>query len=166
VKSAKTATRQPTPVPPATARALKLWVVLAKAHNAIAQHVEADVKRHGLTTAEFGILEALWSKGPLLLGEVQKKILVSSGGVTFLVDKLADRGLVERKPCPSDRRARYASLTDEGEALMEAIFPDHATAIRDALAGLSAADQLETTRLLKVLGLAASGATEPGPADE
>ncbi len=150
------------PVSPATARALKLWVVLAKAYKAIEQIVDADVKQHGLTPTEFGILEALYSKGPLLLGELQEKILVSSGGVTFLVDKLADRGLVERRPCPSDRRARYAALTAEGEAMMHSIFPGHAAVIREALAGLTAAEQAEATALVKSLGLAAAAAAEAG----
>ncbi len=158
-----TATRKPpTTVDAATARALKLWVVLAKAYNTIAEVVDGDVKAHGLTPTEFGILEALYSKGPLLLGELQEKILVSSGGVTFLVDKLTERGLVERRLCESDRRARYAVLTAEGEAMMASIFPAHAEVIREALSGLSAAEQVEATRLVKALGMAAAGLSEGG----
>src|SRR5512132_1872425 len=105
---------------------LKLWVVLARAYAAVAKHVEDDVARHGLTSAEFGILEALYHKGPLLLGEIQRKVLVSSGGITYLVDRLTAKGLVERQHCPNDRRARYAVLTTEGDALISDIFPHHA----------------------------------------
>ncbi|HEX6372741.1 MAG TPA: helix-turn-helix domain-containing protein, partial [Longimicrobium sp.] len=82
-----------------TDRALKLWVVLSRAHAAVAEHSQADIARSGLTPMEFGILEALHHKGPMLLGEVQKKILVTSGGVTYLVDRLAAKGLVERQRC-------------------------------------------------------------------
>src|SRR5829696_5942697 len=85
--------------------ALKLWGVLARAHNAVERHAQGHVQEHGLTLPEFGILEALYHKGPLLLGEVQRKILVSSGGVTYLVDRLTAKGLVERQDCPEDRRA-------------------------------------------------------------
>lgn len=141
---------------PATASALKLFVVLARAQRAISERVEGSLVSHGLTHTEFAILEALYHKGPLLLGEVQRKILVSSGGITFLVDKLADRGLVERRLCASDRRARYAALTRKGETLMAQIFPTHADAIREAMAGLSRAEQKQATALLKQLGLAAS----------
>ncbi len=140
----------------ATASALKLFVVLARAKRAIDERVEESLGTHGLTHTEFAILEALYHKGPLLLGEVQRKILVSSGGITFLVDKLADRGLVERRLCATDRRARYAALTRKGEALMGEIFPAHAEAIREAMAGLSRAEQKEATALLKQLGLAAA----------
>ena len=140
----------------ATATALKLFVVLARAQRAIGERVEANLVAHGLTHTEFAILEALYHKGPLLLGEVQRKILVSSGGITFLVDKLAERGLAERQLCPSDRRARYAALTKKGEALMAQIFPLHAAAIREAMAGLSRAEQKQAATLLKQLGLAAA----------
>lgn len=91
---------------------LKLYVVLSRASQALHAHTQSDIESHGLTQTEFAILEALYHKGPMLLGEVQKKILVSSGGITFLIDKLAQRGLVQRRLCESDRRARYAELTD------------------------------------------------------
>jgi len=147
-----------------TATALKLWVVLLRAAAAVTEVSKADVERHGLTGAEFAILEVLHHKGPLLLGEVQKRILVSSGGITFLVDRLADRGLVERLACPSDRRARYAALTKRGTKLMREIFPTHAAVIRGAMAGLGRADQRALTELLKTLGKeAARQAAEATP---
>lgn len=146
-----------------TATALKLWVVLARAWAAVGDVAREDIERHGLTPAEFSILEALHHKGPMLLGEVQKRVLVSSGGITFLVDRLAKRGLVERLACPSDRRARYAALTKRGSALMDDIFPAHAAAIRSAMAGLGRAEQRELTGLLKVLGKEAARVAAGGP---
>jgi MarR family transcriptional regulator, 2-MHQ and catechol-resistance regulon repressor len=141
---------------PAQRTALKLWVVLARAHAAVAANAVGDIERHGLTLAEFGILEALYHKGPMLLGELQRRILVSSGGVTYLVDRLVKRELVERRECAEDRRARYAALTEDGDRFVEEIFPAHAECVRQALSGLSSSEQLETTRLLKALGLAAA----------
>jgi MarR family 2-MHQ and catechol resistance regulon transcriptional repressor len=122
----------------------------------VARHAEADVARHGLTLAEFAILEVLYHRGPLLLGEVQRKILVSSGGVTYLVDRLAGKGLVERRECPHDRRARYAALTPAGEKLVARIFPEHARGIGHAVSGLSKAEQQQTIALLRKLGLSAA----------
>jgi MarR family 2-MHQ and catechol resistance regulon transcriptional repressor len=135
-----------------TDRALKLWVVLSRAHAAVAAHSQADIARHGLTPMEFGILEALHHKGPMLLGEVQKKILVTSGGVTYLVDRLAAKGLVERRRCEHDRRAYYAALTPAGEELIREIFPAHAQAIRRAMAGLTEQEKDEAIGLLRTLG--------------
>lgn len=139
-----------------TRTALRLWVILSRAHAAVAAHGAADIARHGLTLAEFGILEALYHVGPMLLGEVQKRILVSSGGITFLVDRLVAKELVERRSCPTDRRARYAALTPKGRALMAEIFPGHAAAIARAMQGLTEAEQQTAADLLRTLGRSAA----------
>ncbi|HEU4565117.1 MAG TPA: MarR family transcriptional regulator [Gemmatimonadaceae bacterium] len=144
------------------ATALKLWVVLARAYASIARHSVADVARHGLTPAEFGVLEALHHHGPMLLGELGGRVLVSSGGTTFVVDRLAAKGLVERRDCPEDRRARYAALTKAGERLISAIFPVHAEAIERALGGLSPTTQRDATVLLRALGRHAAALPLPG----
>lgn len=138
-------------------RALKLLVVLSRALDAVSAHVHRDVARHGLSATEFGVLEALYHKGPLLQGEVQRKILLSSGGITYTVDRLVEKGLVERRDCASDRRARYAALTPKGEALMARIFPEHAAAVQRAVSGVPARDQETLIALLRTLGLGAAG---------
>lgn len=138
------------------ARALKLWVVLARAYSAIQREVDADIARHDLTTTEFGILEALYHKGPLLLGDIQRKVLVTSGGITYLVDRLMAKGFVVREPSPNDRRARYAVLTPAGARLIRRVFPAHADCVARTLAGLDAHEQADATALLRTLGLAAA----------
>lgn len=136
--------------------ALKLFVVLSRARSAVGRIVEADISRHHLSPGEFAVLEALYHRGPLLLGELQRKVLVSSGGVTYLVDRLAEHGLVERQDCPTDRRAHFAVLTDRGRELMDRIFPEHAEVVERAVAGLSEAEQQEAIVLLRKLGFAAA----------
>lgn len=148
---------------PDTETALKLWLTMLKAYQASAELSRMDVARHGLTPAEFAILEVLYHKGPLLLGDVQRKVLVSSGGTTFLVDRLVRRGLVERQSCPSDRRARYAALTKDGIALMRRVFPAHAEAMREAMSALTPTEQKVLTGLLKRLGLGAASQAAVNP---
>lgn len=143
-----------------TALALKLWIVLSRAQTAVARHAEADMARHQLSPGEFGVLEALYHKGPLMLGAVQRKILVSSGGVTYLVDRLIKKGLVERRRCEHDRRASYAALTPAGETLIAGIFPDHAAAIEHAVDGLTRREKRAAITLLRKLGLAAAASLE------
>lgn len=142
--------------PGAQAVALKLLVVLARAHVAVEAHLHANVAAHGLTLTEFAILEVLYHKGPLLLGDVQRRILVSSGGVTYLVDRLEKKGLVERQACPDDRRARYAALTKKGQALIQRIFPAHARMIEEVMSALTTEEQREAIVLLRRLGLSAA----------
>jgi len=137
---------------PDAAPALKAWVVLARAYLAISRHVAADVARHDLTASEFGILEALYHKGPLLLGDLQKKILVTSGGVTYLVNRLAAKGLITRESFPGDKRSRFAVLTPEGSALIKQIFPAHAKRLTKVMGALSPKEQKRLTGLLRTLG--------------
>jgi MarR family 2-MHQ and catechol resistance regulon transcriptional repressor len=152
----KKSTSAPAPSDRKQETALKLWVVLARAFDSVAKNIEADVAQHDLTGTEFGILEVLYHKGPMLLGEVQRKILVTSGGITYLVDRLVAKGLVKREQCEEDRRARYAVLTPAGQALIKRIFPGHAARIEELLSGLTSAEQREATALLRKLGLAAA----------
>jgi MarR family transcriptional regulator, 2-MHQ and catechol-resistance regulon repressor len=142
-----------TSLAPRTRRALKLFVVLSRAAAAADRHAKEDVARHGIGMTEFAILELLYHRGPQLLGEVQRKILVTSGGVTYLVDRLEEKGLIERRACPEDRRARYAALTAAGERLIGKIFPGHAERLEHALSGLTSAEQDEAIRLLRKAGL-------------
>jgi MarR family 2-MHQ and catechol resistance regulon transcriptional repressor len=152
-------------VEPRHADDLKLWVVLARAHAAVERQVSEDIAEHGLSIAEFGILELLYHKGPQLLGDIQRRILVSSGGITFLVDRLEAKGLVAREACPDDRRARFAVLTPAGRALMKRIFPRHAAAVSRALSGLTRDERQAATKLLRALGLAAA-ALDSAPGTE
>ncbi|MEX2177544.1 MAG: MarR family transcriptional regulator [Gemmatimonadaceae bacterium] len=146
-----------TPRPSAAqARALKLYVVLTRAASAVNARIDEQTDLHGLTLTEFGILEALHHKGRLLLGELQKKILLSSGGVTYTVDRLAEKGLVKRLECDSDRRARYATLTPKGQALIARVFPAHAALIERTMSVLSVHEQAEVTALLRTLGTSAA----------
>ena len=153
------------PSPPGTEAALKLWVVLSRAHASISAHAAAHAADHGLSLTEFAILEVLYHRGRMVLGEIQRRILVSSGGITFLVDRLAEKGLVVRQECPEDRRAKYVALTREGTRIIREVFPSHARALTAAMRGLTLAEQQEATRLLRALGrTAAVGGLPPSPA--
>lgn len=139
---------------------LRLWTVLARAYAAVEKHSFTDIERHGLTPGEFGILETLYHRGPLLLGDLQRRVLVSSGGVSYLVDRLEKKGLVERRDYPEDRRTRLAALTPEGEELIARIFPEHARAIQRALHAIDPEVKQAAVALLRTIGRAAA-AVEP-----
>lgn len=138
-------------------RALKLFIVLERAAVAIERQVKTQADLHGLTWTEFEILEAVYHKGPLLLGDIQKKILLTSGGVTYTVDRLAEKGFLVRKECETDRRAKWAMLTPKGRELIAAIFAPMAEHIEELMSVLNAKEQEEATELLRRVGLAAAG---------
>ena len=135
--------------------ALDLFVVLSRAYNWVNAHAVRDIRCHGLNPTEFGILEALYHKGPLPLQQIGEKVLISSGNITYAVDKLEQKQLLVRRPSTHDRRVIFAELAPQGRELLATIFPQHAEAIRTAVSGLSPEEQTLAIQLLRKLGLAA-----------
>ena len=104
---------------------LKLFVVLSKAYRSVADQVAADIRKKGLNTTDFGVLELLYHQGDQTLQKIGDKILLASGSITYVVDKLEKKAYIKRVPSESDRRITYAAITEKGEALLNDIFPDH-----------------------------------------
>jgi MarR family 2-MHQ and catechol resistance regulon transcriptional repressor len=153
--------------PSSSNTALKLWVVLARAFDAMDRHSRASIARFGLGTTEFGVLEVLLHKGELPVCEVQRRILVQSSSTTYVVDKLVKRGLVRRRASRRDRRVILLALTAAGRRLIARIFPPHANAMRGAACALPPRDQVQAVRLLRALGTgAAARLAEQGANDD
>ncbi|MDT0122190.1 MarR family transcriptional regulator [Paenibacillus sp. RRE4] len=139
---------------------LQLFVVLIRAYNAVTSRSNRDIQSHGLNSTEFGVLDLLYHKGPQALQKIGEKVLMSSGNITYVVDKLQNKNLLFRRPSKEDRRVIYAELTEEGKQLFTQIFPQHHQVIIDILEGLEPSEKVEAIRLLKKLGLAAEGKTD------
>src|SRR2546428_10593274 len=134
---------------------LELWVVSARAFDSVERHSRASIARFGLGATEFGVLEVLYHKGELPVCEVRRRILVESSSTTYAVDKLVDRGLVQRRPSATDRRVILLEPTPRGRKLTGRTSPPHAAAIRHAGGALSARQQAHAVRLLRALGTGA-----------
>jgi MarR family 2-MHQ and catechol resistance regulon transcriptional repressor len=135
--------------------ALHLWVVLARAYDAVSRHARANIARFEVGATEFGVLEVLYHKGEQPVCEVQRRILVESSSTTYVVDKLVERGLVRRRVSDADRREVLLALTPAGRRVTKRIFPTHAAAMRHAVGALSLREQIQAARLLRTLGLGA-----------
>src|SRR5438132_14372762 len=133
---------------------LELFVVLSRAYNWVNAHAIRDIRCHGLNPTEFGILEVLYHKGSLPLQQIGEKVLISSGNITYAVDKLEQKQLLVRRPSPLDRRVIFAELTPQGHDLLAAIFPKHTEAIHQAVSGLTPEEQAQAAHRLKQLSLA------------
>ena len=77
----------------------------------------------------------------------------SSGNITMVIDNLEKRGHVQRKRHDIDRRSFIVHLTDQGNKLIDDIFPRHAAVIADELSVLSEIEQETLSKLCKKLGL-------------
>ncbi|WP_100333806.1 MarR family winged helix-turn-helix transcriptional regulator [Bacillus alkalisoli] len=132
---------------------LKLFVVLSRAHRTITDKANQSIQRFGLNPTEFAVLELLYHKGTQPLQQIGGKILLASGSITYVVDKLEGKGLLARKACEKDRRVTYAELTESGKELLNEIFPQHEQRIDELVAGLTKEEKQTAIDLLKKLGL-------------
>lgn len=119
------------------------------------------ISEHGLTTPQFGILEALHHLGSLSLGDLADKLLVTGGNITYVMDRLEERGLVERDRSTEDRRVVMARLTPAGRELVAEVFPEHAACVRELMEGLEGDETAELRRLLKKLGRSVAAREPP-----
>lgn len=134
---------------------LDLFIVLARAYNSVVAHSIRDIQSHGLNSTEFGVLDLLYHKGPQPLQKIGEKVLISSGNITYVADKLQKKNLLVRKASPDDRRVIFADLTDEGRAFFQSIFPQHQQVLVRAVEDLDSEEKMQAIQLLRKLGLSA-----------
>lgn len=134
-------------------QSLKLFIVLSRAHKAINETTNQFIQKSGVNPTEFAVLELLYHKGRQPLQQIGNKILLASGSITYVADKLEKRGYLARISCPSDRRVTYAEITDAGAAFMGELFPEHEQQLHELLSALTSEEKETAIELLKKLGL-------------
>jgi DNA-binding MarR family transcriptional regulator len=100
------------------------------------ERVSTALAEHKLSLGQFDILATLRRKGPrgeLSPSELLKNVALSSGGMTARLDKLAEAGLIARKPDPIDRRMLVIELTEQGERVIDSAAASRFADARDAL---------------------------------
>ncbi len=140
-----------------------LWLILWKAFDSVREHATRHIHSLGIGLSDFGILESLLHKGPQPVNTVGTRMRLTSGSITAAIDRLEQKGLVERRNDPADRRTRVVHLTEPGRKLISCAFADHAAAMEQATSGLTPAEKAEAVRLLKKLGLHAQELLDEPP---
>ena len=137
---------------------LRLWLRLLTT----ATMVETEIRRRlrvqfETTLPRFDLLAQLQRAGPLTLGEVSRRMMVSNGNVTGLATRLEAEGLIERRVNAADRREVSLALTARGRALIETVLPRVVDFWNTTLEGFSATEIRQMIRLLTRLTAAAEG---------
>ncbi|MFT4297535.1 MAG: MarR family transcriptional regulator [Micropruina sp.] len=124
----------------------------------LARHLDLARRRcfaaHGLEVWEFDVLAALRREGPpyeLSPGELVHQTLSSSGTMTNRIDRLADRGLVQRQANPDDRRGVRVRLTVQGAETVGAAMVDLVAFERGVLEALPASTRRQLAGSLRTL---------------
>lgn len=126
---------------------LRLWLRLLTCSTLIETEIRRRLaERHNFSLPRFDLLAQL-DRAPegLVLGEVSRRLMVSAGNVTSLVDGLVESGHITRAPSQNDKRVQIIRLTERGERDFRQMAADHETWIAGLLADL---DAREIRRLL------------------
>ncbi|QKE72326.1 MarR family transcriptional regulator [Arthrobacter citreus] len=101
------------------------FLLLMQSSKAIHDRIKKELAKNNISITEFSVLEVLYQRGKQTIQQIGNSILVSSGSMTYIIDKLEQRGLLIRSDCPDDRRMIHVTLTVDGNGLMDEIMPKY-----------------------------------------
>jgi DNA-binding MarR family transcriptional regulator len=110
------------------------WAGFLRAHAMLIRELDDELTRaHGMPLSSYEVLLQL-SRRPdqrMRLSQLADAVLLSRSGLSRLVQRLVDQGLVERAECPSDARGAFAVLTDEGQRRLDEARETHRAGVRE-----------------------------------
>lgn len=109
------------------------WWALLEVGSGLFDALSADLREIAqLTLEDYEVLHLLSvsDERRMRVGQLADQMLASRTRLSQRLDRLGERGLVERRKCPEDGRAINVVLTDEGMALLEEIAPRHLASVR------------------------------------
>lgn len=124
------------------------YLALMQTSKAVHDCMRVEIGKYHLSITEFSVLEVLYTLGKQTIQQISNRILISSGSMTYVIDKLEQRGLLKRIPCPDDRRVIYVTLTNNGNESMEKVLPKHEKLVESIFASLN---NTEVERLVELL---------------
>lgn len=104
---------------------IKFLIVLGKLHSSIFNNVEKHIKTLNLNISEFLVMYAISANGPLSIQNIASRIFITSGNMTYTVNKLEKRGFVKRINDKDDHRKTYIQLTNDGNIFWNNILEKH-----------------------------------------
>lgn len=145
---------------------LATWRAFLRAHAVVTRRLERSLATSGLLTlSELDVLIQLEEAGPqgLRLSDLASRVLITKSGISRLVERLVEDGLLARRQCADDRRVQHVSLTDAGRRALRRSIGGH---LRDVAAAFSDhVGEAETPRLRTVLErIAEQAGARPRPA--
>ena len=132
------------------------WRSFLQTYAIVIRKLERQMRDEGeIPLAWYGVLVHLneANQGRLLMNELAETMVLIPSNLTRLIDRLENANLVRRQPCPSDRRATYAVITDQGKAALMATAPGHSRRVHEQFMQYLTDEDVEELRriLSKVL---------------
>jgi DNA-binding MarR family transcriptional regulator len=132
---------------------LRLWLRMLSLTNMVEARLRRNLRTaYDATLPRFDVMAALHDKPEgSSMGEIARRLLVTNGNITAIVERLEKEGLVHRRQRPEDRRSHVVRLTGAGREAFEAMATDLQGWVASMLSGL---DEVEVEQLAELLGKA------------
>jgi DNA-binding MarR family transcriptional regulator len=115
---------------------LEVWRAFDRAHAGVARQLEADlVQMHRLPLAWYEVLARLAEADGrrLRMSQLADMVMLSPSGMTRLIDRMINAGLIQRIPAEQDARGTYAALADAGKRRLDEAVGTHESGVRHYL---------------------------------
>src|SRR5215471_2089461 len=132
-------------------RWMPAWLELIRTHTRLWDLVEGQMRRdHGLTMARYDVLAQLnIAGGRLGLSDLASSIVLSPSGLSKLLDRMEDSGMIQRDPDPRDARSTFARITPKGRALVTKARASHHRFLQQAFG--NALDRRDADDLARIM---------------
>src|SRR5665647_793606 len=133
---------------------LRTWLRLLTCTNLVEREVRGRLRdKFDTTLPRFDVLAQLDAVSKetdphLTMSELSRRLMVTNGNLTALIERLVQEGLVNRAPAPGDKRTQIVRLTASGKRAFDAMTPEHQRWIDDLFGGLSASERRQLFELL------------------
>jgi DNA-binding MarR family transcriptional regulator len=128
---------------------METWLQLIRSYDHFHNQVASKLQEHGLTVPQFEVLSTLASANCANQQELADRLNMTKGNLVGLIDRLTDRGWVEREQVPGDRRVNRVKITEAGHAFITSVLPEQAQVVEGMFSGLDDAEVEMVRALLK-----------------
>ncbi|HCJ35687.1 MAG TPA: MarR family transcriptional regulator [Ktedonobacter sp.] len=130
---------------------VRTWLHMNHITHTVQRRLSAHLERYDLTLAQFGVLAHLQAAPHISQQALADWLFVTKGNIVGLLNRLEDRGLVERRPDPEDGRTHMVCLTEQGAALAARVVPEHEELVAACMAVIASEEQRTLHQLVHTL---------------
>lgn len=104
-------------------KTLDSFACLMQTNRYMQDQMKDWLHKYKLTFTEYSVLQVLHQKGRQSVQQISKSVWLTSGSMTYVIDRLQEKGYLSRSDCKEDRRVVFVTITNAGKELMDLISP-------------------------------------------